>query len=283
VVDDNKVNVVVQFIINWKKFTSPKPIEKSFEKTNAKFEQLTSEQVVEYDASLSKDALWIVYRHRKNINQPYHLYLKKRDQQQTIKLIDSKFNDRSPAISHEKSKIIFFRKGNKSCHLNGLTLGENTEPEKVEELYQCGALDHYSHVVWAPDDLSVYFTDRVNSSMLYQLHLSTLKVDEITRREDNYYGDNELALSPSGEQLLFVRNKYWGNNQVFVKNLLTKEQRKITELFFLSWIPGWTPDEKSILFSDNRSAGKLKLLDIATGDIQTSYQSSQSINSPHLS
>jgi len=275
---------LILLVIIWNGFTLS--TSKPFEITNPKFEQLTSEQGFEYDASLSKDALWLVYRHRKNVNQPYHLYIKKRDQQQRIQLTDSEFNDRSPAISHDKSKIIFFRKGNNSCHLNLLTLNESAQPIEIEELYQCGAVEHYSNVVWAPDDRSVYFTDRINSSMpyqIYQLHLSTLKVDEITRREDNYYGDNELALSPSGEQLLFFRNKYWGNNQVFVKDLLTNKQRKIAELGFLSWTPSWTPDEKSILFSDNRSGGKLKLLDIATGDIQTLYQSSQSINSPYLS
>jgi Tol biopolymer transport system component/DNA-binding winged helix-turn-helix (wHTH) protein len=258
----------------------------TFNITNPKFEQLTSKQGFEYDASLSTDEQWLVYRHRKEVTQPYHLYLKKRDQQQSIKLTDTEYNDRSPALSHDKTKIIFFRKGQNSCHLNLLTLDENGQSIKVEELYQCGAVEHYSNVVWAPDDLSVYFTDRVNSSMpyqIYQLHLSTLKIDEITGREDNYYGDNELALSPSGEQLLFFRNKYWGNNQVFIKNVLTKEQRKITELGFLSWTPSWTPDEQGILFSDNRVGGKLKLLDITTGDIKTVYQSAQAINSPQLS
>ncbi|MFT5296846.1 MAG: Tol biopolymer transport system component, partial [Colwellia sp.] len=188
--------------------------------------------------------------------------------------------------SHDQSKIVFFRKGQNTCHLNLLTLNKTGQPINVEKLFQCGAVEHYSNVVWAPDDLSVYFTDRMNSSMpyqIYQLHLSTLKVDEITVREDNYYGDNEIALSPSGEQLLFFRNKYWGNNQVFVKNLRTKEQRKIAELGFLSWKPSWTPDEQSIIFSDNRSGGKLKLLDITSGDIKTLYQSTQSINSPQLS
>jgi Tol biopolymer transport system component/DNA-binding winged helix-turn-helix (wHTH) protein len=276
--------VLLVLAINWQSFTSPSG--KPFRITNPTFEQLTSEQGFEYDASLSQDEEWLVYRHRKNAVHPYHLYLKKRNQHQKIQLTDSEFNDRSPAMSHDKSKVVFFRKGQNSCHLTLLSLDENANPIKVEKLYQCGAVEHYSNVVWAPDDLSVYFTDRVDSTMpyqIYQLHLSTLKVDEITRREDNYYGDNELSLSPSGEQLLFFRNKYWGNNQVFVKNLLTKEQRKITELGFLSWTPSWTPDEKGILFSDNRSGGKLKLLDIGTGDIETLYQSAESINSPQLS
>jgi Tol biopolymer transport system component/DNA-binding winged helix-turn-helix (wHTH) protein len=270
--------------INWQSFvpSSSKPFKINY----PTFEQLTSEQGFEYDASLSKDEAWLVYRHRKNADQPYHLYLNKRDQQQKIQLTDSAFNDRSPAMSHDKSKVVFFRKGQNSCRLTLLSLDENANPIKIEKLYQCGAVEHYSNVVWAPDDLSVYFTDRVDSTkpyQIYQLHLNTLKVDEITGQEENYYGDNELSLSPSGEQLLFFRNKYWGNNQVFVKNLLTKEQRKITELGFLSWTPSWTPDEKGILFSDNRSGGKLKLLDIATGNIETLYQSSQSINSPQLS
>jgi Tol biopolymer transport system component/DNA-binding winged helix-turn-helix (wHTH) protein len=270
--------------INWQSLTSS--TQHTFKITDPKFEQLTSKQGFEYDASLSTDEQWLVYRHRKDVTQPYRLYLKALDQQKSIQLTDSKYDDRSPTLSHDQSKIVFFRKGQNTCHLNLLTLNKTGQPINVEKLFQCGAVEHYSNVVWAPDDLSVYFTDRRDSSMpyqIYQLHLSTLKVDEITGREDNYYGDNEIALSPSGEQLLFFRNKYWGNNQVFVKNLRTKEQRKIAELGFLSWKPSWTPDEQSIIFSDNRSGGKLKLLDITSGDIKTLYQSTQSINSPQLS
>lgn len=270
--------------INWQSLTSS--TQHAFKITDPKFEQLTSKQGFEYDASLSTDEQWLVYRHRKDVTQPYRLYLKARDQQRSIQLTDSEYDDRSPTFSHDQSKIVFFRKGQNTCHLNLLTLNKSGQALKVEELFECGAIEHYSNVVWAPDDLSVYFTDRMNSSMpyqIYQLHLSTLKVDEITGREDNYYGDNEIALSPSGEQLLFFRNKYWGNNQVFVKNLRTNEQRKVAELGFLSWTPSWTPDEQSIIFSDNRSGGKLKLLDLTSGDIKTLYQSTQSINSPQLS
>lgn len=276
--------LLILLAINWQSLTSS--TQHAFKITDPKFEQLTSKQGFEYDASLSTDEQWLVYRHRKDVTQPYRLYLKARDQQRSIQLTDSEYDDRSPTFSHDQSKIVFFRKGQNTCHLNLLTLNKSGQALKVEELFECGAIEHYSNVVWAPDDLSVYFTDRMNSSMpyqIYQLHLSTLKVDEITGREDNYYGDNEIALSPSGEQLLFFRNKYWGNNQVFVKNLRTNEQRKVAELGFLSWTPSWTPDEQSIIFSDNRSGGKLKLLDLTSGDIKTLYQSTQSINSPQLS
>jgi hypothetical protein len=59
--------------------------------------------------------------------------------------------------------------------LNLLTLNKIGQPLKVEKLFQCGAVEHYSNVVWAPDYLSVYFTDRMNSSMPYQtFHLTVL-------------------------------------------------------------------------------------------------------------
>lgn len=260
--------------------------EPSFAINNPYFEQLTSEKGFEHDASLSKDEQWLVYRHRKDADLPYHLYLKRRDLQKTIQLTDSALDDRAPSFSSDKSQVVFFRKGNNRCQLNLLNLDQQGQPLSVKTLYQCGAVEHYSNVVWSQDNQSLYFTDRAKSTLpyqIYQLHLATGKVDEITRREDNYYGDNELALSPSGKQLLFFRNKYWGNNQVFIKDLQTGQQRKITELGFLSWTPSWTPDEQHILFSDNRTGGQLKLLNIHSGQIKTLYQSSQSINSPELS
>ncbi|WP_462169984.1 hypothetical protein [Pseudoalteromonas xiamenensis] len=105
----------------------------------------------------------------------------------------------------------------------------------------------------------------------------------MTSRENNFYGDNELALSPSGRSLLFFRNKYWGNNQVYVMDLTTNALKKIGELGFLSWKPSWSPDEKSIVFSDNRNGGKLNRLDISTGQITTFYQSPKAIQYPMFS
>ncbi|MBD1584258.1 winged helix-turn-helix domain-containing protein [Pseudoalteromonas sp. S16_S37] len=249
------------------------------------FEPLTSIPGFEYDASLSHDEQWLVYRHRQNSTAPYHLYLKKLATQQTIQLTFSAFDDRAPSFSHDKSKVVFFRKGNGKCQLDILHLDSQARPINTETVYQCGAVEHYSNVQWAPDGQSLYFTDRENSAQpyqIYRLNLNTSKLDEVTAKEDNYYGDNELALSPSGKQLLFLRNKYWGNNQVFVKNLETGDEKRIAELGFLTWNPSWTADEGSIVFSDNRIGGKLKLLNVATGEITMLYQSPQAIHYPEL-
>ena len=141
----------------------------SFQINAPRFEQLTSEKGFEYDASQSSDEKWLVYRHRDNVNQPFHLYLKSRDSQQTVQLTQSEFDDRSPSFSHDNRKIVFFRKGNNTCQLNILNLDEQGQPQAIEQLHQCGAVGHYSNVVWAPDDQSVYFTDRLNSTMPYQV------------------------------------------------------------------------------------------------------------------
>jgi len=273
------IGLVVQSI-------SGDPVVKNLNIQQAKFSQQTSEPGFERDATLSVDQSWLAYRHSKNANDPYHLYLKILASQKVIQLTDTKMNDRVPAFSANKQRLAFFSKGLNQCHLNILNLDENGNPLETKTLYKCGAVEHYSNLAWSKDNKSLFFTDRVSNDLpyqIYQLNIATGKLDEITRRQDNYYGDNELALSPSGKQLIFFRNKFWGNNQVFVKNLITGEQRKIAELGFLSWNPSWTPDEKSILFSDNRAGGALKLLDISTGEITTLYSSIQKINSPELS
>jgi Tol biopolymer transport system component/DNA-binding winged helix-turn-helix (wHTH) protein len=251
-----------------------------------KFSQQTSEPGFEREASLSQDKNWLVYHHRKNADESYNLYLKIRSTQEIIQLTNSVFNDRVPAISADKSQIAFFSKGQNSCGLNILTLDKNAKPIKTKEVYKCGAIEHYSNLVFSKDNQSLFFTDRSASDVpyqIYQITLTTGKIDEITRRQDNYYGDNELALSPDGKKLVFFRNKYWGNNQVYIKNLETGEQKKIAELGFLSWNPSWTPDGKNILFSDNRTGGALKLLNVKTGNISTLYHSMQKIKSPELS
>jgi Tol biopolymer transport system component/DNA-binding winged helix-turn-helix (wHTH) protein len=250
------------------------------------FTQLTSESGFEYDANLSQDEKWLVYRHRENAKKPHNLFLKRLDSQQTIQLTSSDKDDRAPTFSPDKHQLVFTRKALNYCRLVILTLDDNGLPLEEKEVYQCGAFDHYSNVTWSKDGASIYFTDRASAEVPYQIHklsLATGRVEKITSGLNNYYGDNELALSPSGNYLAFFRNKYWGNNQVYILDLQTGEERKLIELGFLAWNISWTADETHLLYSDNRNGGMLKLISVADGSVQTIYYSPQSINSPELS
>ncbi len=254
------------------------------------FNQLTSEQGFEYDANLSFDEKWLIYRHRNNLKDKHNLYLKILDSQQSnqqvIQLTNSAKDDRAPTFSPDKRQILFTRKAMNDCSLMLLSLDENGQPLEEKQIYQCGAFDHYSNLVWSKDAKSIYFTDRASAEVPYQIHklnLATKRVEKMTSGLDNYYGDNELSLSPSGKYLAFFRNKYWGNNQVYILELETGEEKKLLELGFLAWNISWTADEKHLLYSDNRNGGMLKLIDINDASVETIYYSSQSINSPELS
>ncbi|QSX35774.1 winged helix-turn-helix domain-containing protein [Shewanella sedimentimangrovi] len=251
-----------------------------------KFIQVTSEVGFEYDATLSQDEKWLLYRHRPTVDAPYNLYLKVLDSGQRIRLTESMFNDRSPSFSPDARQIAFFRKGSGQCHLMLLSLDAlgNTIDEK--QLYQCGAVEHYSNVVWAPDAKSLYFTDRRNPQQPYQIHrldLATDRLTTITAQSDNYYGDNELAMSPSGRYLAFLRNKYWGNNEVYIKDLQSGQERKLVELGFLAWNISWTADEQFLLYSDNRTGGELKLINVETGELSSLYHAAMPMQAPELS
>lgn len=265
-------------------FSSQKPTPLIISKPQ--FVQLTSDQGFEYDATLSLDENWLLYRHRPTVNDPYNLYLKKLVAQEVVQLTDTAFNEYSPAFSRDQRKIAFFSKGQDYCRLNMLVLDAEGHIASQRELYKCGAFDHYSNVVWAPDGASVYFTDRASENVPYQifsLQVATGRIEAVTQSLDNYYGDNELSLSPSGRYLAFFRNKYWGNNEVYVLDLETGEERKVRELGFLAWNISWTKDEQYLLFSDNRSGGELNQIDVTTGEIKGLYFAPQAIGSPELS
>ena len=254
--------------------------------TAPSFVQLTSEQGFEYDATLSEDEQWLLYRHRKTVSDPYRLYLKILDTQQVIPLTASEDNDRAPTFARDKLRIVFFRKGRGRCRLMMLELDAAGQPLRERLLYECGAVQHYSNVAWSADNRLLYFTDRASKNVPYQIYsldLATGRVDEITDSRDNYYGDNELAVSPSGRYLAFFRNKYWGNNQVYILDLQTGEERKIRELGFLAWNISWSRDEDYLLYSDNRAGGRLNRLELASGEVTSLYRSPLAIHAPELS
>jgi len=276
--------VTLVLIYNWVSKTNQPP--PSLTINQPQFFQLTSEQGFEFDANLSFDDKWLIYRHRKSIKEQYNLFLKNLDNQNITQLTHSKKDDRAPTFSPDKRQIVFTRKTLNDCSLMLLDLDTNGQPLKETKVYKCGAFDHYSNVVWSKDAQSLYFTDRASAEVPYQIHkliLATNRVEKITTGLDNYYGDNELALSPSGKYLAFFRNKYWGNNQVYILDLETGKERKLLELGFLAWNISWTADEQHLLYSDNRNGGMLKLIDINDASVQTIFNSPASINSPELS
>ena len=254
--------------------------------TAPSFVQLTSDQGFEYDATLSEDEAWLLYRHRKTVSDPYRLYLKVLATQQVIPLTQTQDNDRAPTFARNKQRIVFFRKGRGRCRLMMLELDATGQPLQERQLHECGAVQHYSNVAWSADNRLLYFTDRASKNVPYQIYsldLATGRVDEITDSRDNYYGDNELAVSPSGRYLAFFRNKYWGNNQVYILDLQTGEERKIRELGFLAWNISWSRDEDYLLYSDNRAGGRLNRLELASGEVTSLYRSPLAIHAPELS
>lgn len=266
----------------WEDASAPAPLLTG----KPRFVQLTSDPGYEYDATLSPNEDWLLYRHRDSASAPYNLYVKIRSTGAVVQLTDDDKRTYSPAFSRDGRRIAYFSKADNHCRLIMLTLDSGARLLGREELYQCGAYDHYSNVAWAPDGQSVYFTDRANAQVpyqIYRLRLATKRLEAITQGRDTYYGDNELALSPSGRYLAFFRNKYWGNNEVYVLDLETREERKLLELGFLAWNISWTADEQHLLYSDNRNGGELKAIDVATGAVSSLYYSPQSIMSPELS
>ncbi|MEX0299523.1 MAG: winged helix-turn-helix domain-containing protein [Kordiimonas sp.] len=251
-----------------------------------RFAQLTSDPGFEYDATLSQDENWLLYRHRDTVSAAYNLFLSVRDTGEVKQLTNTNMHAYSPAFSRDQRHIAYFMKGQNYCRLKMLTLDASAKVTEERELYTCGAFDHYSNVVWAKDGKSVYFTDRASAEVPYQIHqlqIATGRVMAISQSNDTYYGDNELALSPSGKQLAFFRNKYWGNNEVYIMDLATGIERKVKELGYLAWNISWTADEKHLLFSDNRNGGELLQINTQTGDILSLYYAPQSIISPELS
>lgn len=82
--------------------------------------------------------------------------------------------------------------------------------------------------------------------------------------------DTDPAWSPNGKQIVYASDKNGGLLQLWLRDLTTNQDRKLTNLTTQPLAPAWSPDGTRIAFlnvNEMWGAASLDLLDVATGKI----------------
>jgi TolB protein len=121
------------------------------------------------------------------------------------------------------------------------------------------------HPYWSPKGDKIFFNstrDNASAFEIYEMDPEGGQVQRITNSADD---ETCARLSPSGNQLVFLKNNQHGLDDVFIMDLKNFSQQNITNTGTTDGWPCWSPGGNKILYSA-REDGRYKLFvyDVAT-------------------
>ena len=141
-------------------------------------------------------------------------------------------------------------------------------PEDVERtavnLTRSGSFDRYP--IWSPDGQWIaYLSTGGEGTEIWVVSSDGKETRTITR--DGMPKDGMVCWSPDGTQIAFGMVE--GDHNVWVVDLSTGEERRLTSDPAKDWLPAWSPDGLSIAFaSDRAGSGDIYVFDRASGALR---------------
>ncbi len=109
-----------------------------------------------------------------------------------------------------------------------------------------------SHPAWSPNGHQIAYTlsSAAGKGQIFLVNVSDGKVTALTDNPDN--NDRMPAFSPDGKKLAFVSARD-GNDEIYVEDLATRAQTRLTANDVDDINPTWSPDGFQFAFSSNRT------------------------------
>jgi Tol biopolymer transport system component/DNA-binding winged helix-turn-helix (wHTH) protein len=180
---------------------------------------------IEYDPSLSPDGTQIAFAHTASPNAYPHLYISLVDGGRPIQLTTGDASDGRPAWSPDARSIAFARFARGRCTVFIIPVGGGVE----REVGSCGVAPP-GGLAWSPDG-KVLVTSAQDSSGPHRLVVLTLESTgrrTLTSPPLGSWGDWWPSFSPDGRTISFARTAGEGVLDLFVVDVATGEERRIT-------------------------------------------------------
>ena len=198
----------------------------------------------------SNDGKYILFQ--SNETGFWHIYIMKEDgsdiQQITTGSVNNNFMDWSP-----NNKMICFvsdRTGNEEIFVM------DSSGKNERQLTNNNVRD--IHPYWSPDGKRIFFnsTRGLNGNFeIYEMDSEGQNIKRITYTEDH---ETCARLSPTGDDLVYLRNNEKGLDEVFLKNLSDSVEKQVTFTESRDGWPCWFPDGERFIFS-TKEDGRYKL------------------------
>lgn len=196
-----------------------------------------------------------------NRNGDNEIYLMNLDGSNEIQLTNNVVNDSDPAWSPDRTKIAFVshRHGHADILVmkpDGTLLASVTNDAPVD-----------GDPVWSPDGTKIAFT-RFKSQNQSEVYIVDAGGTNLTPVATGPRSEREPAWSPDGKFIAFARD-IGGSTEIFVINLLTKVEVKLTSNEANDGSPSWSPDGLRLAFvSDRDGVSQIYTMKINGEDVQ---------------
>lgn len=208
---------------------------------------LTSYPGSESNPKLSPDGRQVAFAWSQDGNSD--VYVKLIEREPPLRLTDADAFDVRPIWSPDGSQLAFVRYDDQ-CTLQVVSaLGGPTQ-----EIAPCGATI-YPDPDWSPEGDWIALNNREADDEPFSIVLLSPDGRERTRLSNppsGIWGDHDPSFSPDGKHLAFTRSASEGIQDLFVVNLETGVERRLTADSRNIWGHDWL-DASSLVFSSNRT------------------------------
>lgn len=239
--------------------------------TETQITVLTRDPGSERYPRLSHDRRWLVYgASRPGVTSSLYLKDFKREDVPARQLTPSTSAELRAVWSLDDTKLFFASRthGTGKCHITQLTLATN------ETLALAPCSSDMTAIDISPDGqylayISSHEADKVGGIYRLALANSDAKAERLSCKSQCNYEDRDLAFSPDGRWLAIARRFSNISEDIFIRDLASANETRLTH--GLEDIRGlsWTPDSQSLVFATEDSGSRNGFtIDIETAHIR---------------
>jgi Tol biopolymer transport system component/imidazolonepropionase-like amidohydrolase len=148
---------------------------------------------------------------------------------------------RCPVVSPDGKKVVFVALGD----IWLLTIGQPRPTKLTDDVY------YETDPTWSPDGTKILFSsDQTGNMDLYTLELSTNKITQITKTDED---ENQGSWLANGSKIAFLRqglrNTIGVGAMLQIMDLTTGETKAVHRPMFLPGQPSWSPNGKFVMMA----------------------------------
>jgi Tol biopolymer transport system component/DNA-binding winged helix-turn-helix (wHTH) protein len=203
--------------------------------------------------AFSPDGTAIAFVWKKEGEESGHIYVKQLGSEDAASLTSGNSDEFSPAWSPDGRTIAFVR--HNSLRSTIVTIPAIGGSERLVYVFPVNSVYDSGSLAWTPNG-DLIFPQKFSPegpSVLTELNLQTHEVRTVTNPPQGWDGDFTPQVSPDGKTLAFVRGSQSLTRDVYVMDLPSGAQRRLTFDSRLIVGMAWAADSSAIVFSSNRS------------------------------